>query len=180
VAYRAQLELRIRDYKSLDEYFDDIVTSRGLQQYFAAKDEYDAKKAQAASSPGVTRQLDAEWAQTRANIMAANPLLPVRLAGYAADNAAEGQTIQSLYRMVNDTSASTTQALGPNRAGIKAMLDAKAQFDEANASLGDRRGSTANHRRQQNKTTYDAQITQLATQFPGLADLARGVFRPVS
>jgi hypothetical protein len=180
VAYRAQLELGIRDYKSLSEYFSDVVTARGYAQYFAAKDAYDAKKIQAGGSASLNNQVDAEWQQTRAGIMAGSPLLAQRLAANAVDNAATGATIQSLYHLVDDRSPSTTAALGANRDGVAAMLAVKEQFDQGTAALGDRRGSAANRRRNELKTSYDAQINQLATQYPGLADLARGVFRPTS
>jgi hypothetical protein len=180
VAYRAQLELGIRDYKSLDEYFTDVVTARGYAQYFALKDDYDAKKTRAASSPQLSDKVDAEWQAQRDQLMAANPLLAQRLAESAVDNARTGATMQSLYRLVNDTSPSTIKALGRNRAGVQAMLDAKERYDKGAEQLGDRRGSAANRRRNQNKTAYDTEIAQLAEQFPGLADLARGVFRPTS
>jgi hypothetical protein len=176
VAYRAQLELGIRDYKDLSTYFDDLVLSRGMADYFAAKDEYDAQLAGSRSEAGKAA-IDAQWAETKDRLKQANPLLAQKLASYAENNAAIQSTVASIARMAADDDPDTVKALGANRAGILAMLQAHDQYQLATGSLGNRRGRQANQARQAARTTYNATISQLAQAYPGLADMARGAFR---
>jgi hypothetical protein len=175
VAYRAQLELGIRDYKDLSGYFDDLVLSRGLADYYAAKDAYDAQAAQ--TPPGARASLDAQWAETKEQLKTGNPLLAQKLASYAENNAAINTDIARLHKMVADTRPSTLQALGPNRDGVVALLDAHDNYRRITEPLADRRGTAATRQKAAARTDYDARIAQIAEQYPGVADLARGVFR---
>jgi len=176
VAYRAQLELGVREYKSLEDYFDTLVLSNGLSAYFAEKDKYDAAKAQT-TSPAAKAQLDAQWADTKDRLQQANPLLSAKLASYAVNNAVGNANVARLFEMVQDTDPATVKALGVNKPGIEAMLVAQAQYKDATDALGSRRGNVANRKRTEARTAYDATIAQIADHYPGLADLARGVFR---
>jgi hypothetical protein len=177
VAYRAQLELGIRDHKDLSSYYNDLVLSRGLADYYAAKDAYEAKATAAGSSPALRAQLDQQWAETRDALKAGNPLLAQKLASYAENNAAIQSDVARLHALVADTRPSTLKALGANRDGVAAMLAARDAYVAATEPLTNRRGSVATRQRDQAKTRYSAEIEQITAQYPGLADLARGVFR---
>jgi hypothetical protein len=177
VAYRAQLELGVRDYKDLSTYFDDLVLSRGMSDYFAAKDAHDAQVAGAANSPAIRAQLDAQWAETKDQLQKANPLLSARLASYAVNNAVGNASVARLDAMVRDDDPATVQALGRNRDGVAAMIEAQRNYKQITDELGTRRGNVANRQRTEARTAYDATLQQITAQYPGLADLARGVFR---
>jgi hypothetical protein len=183
VAYRAQLEAGIRTYKSLDDYFDQIVLSRGMNEYFQAKDAYDQQRSQlvASGDRSAAGQLDAQWQATKDDIEARNPLLAEKLAAGAENNAARDNQIGQLWQMVRDDTPSVTKALGDNRAGVAAMLQAYADYQDASTALAGRSSNAATKQRQLLRATYDARIQELAggpsAQYPELADLARGVFR---
>jgi hypothetical protein len=183
VAYRAQLEMGIRDYKSLDQFFEDIVTQRGADAYFKAKDQYDAQRASlvAAGARAAVAQLDDEWAAAKQDLMAGNPLLAKKFSEYATDNALTGQAIEQLTRMAKDTSRSTLKALGANREGLLALLQAREEYQAGVDQLGDSRSNHAIRLKNDLKTTYTDTVQRLAggpnALFPELADLARGVFR---
>lgn len=177
VAYRAQLEYGIRDYKSLDQYFDDIITARGMSQYFAAKDTYDQAKTDAIGDRATTAQLDADWAIQKSLIEQGNPMLAERLASYAANNANNGAQISQLNDLVRDTDPEIQKALGANRVGVAQLLQARGAFSDAILQLGNGRGNNVNTARQQVRDTYTATVQQVALDYPGLADMIRGVFR---
>jgi hypothetical protein len=177
IAYRTQLELGIRDYKDLDTYFDDLVTSRGMADYFAAKDKYEADLAAAGASPSLKRQVEAEWDATKEALDKANPLLSQKLAAYAVDNAANASTLARVEDLAADTSAATTKALGVNRGGLIELIEARRQYEDTVGQLGDRRGNSATRQRDLARSTYDETVQEIGTRYPGLADMVRGVFR---
>lgn len=183
VAYRAELEAGVRSYKPLSELFDDIVTARGEKTYFDAKDAYDAAKLSAVKrgANSAVKKLDAQWALDKADIYTANPLLQQKFAAYAVDNAITTQSIEQVTRMAGDTSPSTLAALGPNRPGLLALLDAYTSYQAGIAKLAGARSNQATKQTELLKATYAAAVQQIASgptaQYPELADLARGVFR---
>ena len=177
VAYRAQLELGLRDYKSLSDYFDDVVTNRGTKIYFDEKTKYDQALADAGQSTRLKKEAEDAWAAKKDEIYAGNPMLQQRFAQYAVDNAGVGGQLTQLHNLVADNSPATLAALGGSREGVAAMLSLYDQYQSAVAALGARQGAAAVKQRQDLKDTYQSTIVQLQAQFPDLADLARGVFR---
>jgi hypothetical protein len=190
VAYQAQLESGIRTYKPLSDYFVDVITARGSRDYFAAKDVYDRKHAAQvrAGNKEAADRLEQQWAKQKATIMAANPLLTQRFSQYAVDNAGVANTLSQLYGLVADEDPQIAAGLGRNREGIAALLAARESYQQGIARLDGRRTRQAATQKQALKTRYETQVLRIAggpdpetgvdnSQYPELADLARGVFR---
>jgi len=190
VAYQAQLESGIRTYKSLSDYFVDVITSRGARDYYAAKDAYDRKHAAAVEAGDKARadQLEQQWAAEKAKISKANPLLAERFAQYAADSAGVANALSQLQELVGEDNPEIQAALGSNRVGIAALLQARESYQTALTRLEGRRTRQANREREALKTRYETRVREIAggpdpetgadrSAFPELADLARGVFR---
>lgn len=190
VAYQAQLEAGLREYKPLSEYFTDVLTSRGARDYYDQKDKFDALKAEADKS-GNTRlaqHYDDEWQVERQKIMDANPLLLKRFSDYAVDNAGKQLALGQLAELIRDKSPQVVKALGPNRAGLAALLEAYGQYQTQVAQIGDSRSRAAQRQKAAVKQAYETTVLTLAggpdrttgvdnSLYPDLADLARGVFR---
>jgi hypothetical protein len=183
VAYQAQLESGIRDYKSLSDYFVDVITSRGARDYYAAKDAYDVAHGRAVQSGNQTQAsaLEEEWAKQKEQILRDNPLLQKRFVDYAVNNAGKELALAQVRELAADTSPEITGALGANRQGLLQLLDAWSTYQQGVARLGERRSRAATREREALKQTYAAAVERIAgstsSQYPELADLARGVFR---
>jgi hypothetical protein len=128
-AYRAQLESGIREYKTLDQFFEDIVVQRGEGLYFDTKDDVDRQIA-AATATGNTflvSQLEDQWAAVKENILGTNPLLAAKFAEYATSGVARERTVAQLNALLADPQAVT--AVGPQAGGIAQMLLAQRQYE---------------------------------------------------
>jgi hypothetical protein len=179
IAYRAQLQDHARSYKPLQELIPDLIVQRGETEYYAAKDDYDARIS-AAKNSGDTytaKQLTAEWSQKKQDIYAHNPLLAEKNASYATNGAVQAVAVGQLRKLVDDHSPSTTKAIGDLRGGVQILLDALDQYNADDQALSGRAGSAATMARAQLRETYAAEVASVAQQYPDLADLVKGVFR---
>jgi hypothetical protein len=177
VAYRAQLEQGIREYKSLDDYFEQIVTQRGEAIYYDSKDDYDAEIAAATAQHDMARvaQLQDEWAQQKQLIYATNPLLAAKNAEYATSGVGQQQKLQQLNGLLADPTA--VASLGDQAAGVAQLMLAQRQFTAGTDAVKGQRGYVATAQRQSLRHDYQSAINQVLARWPGLEDLARGVFR---
>jgi hypothetical protein len=190
VAYQSQLEAGIRQYRSLNDYFTAIITSRGARDYYAAKTEYDRQHEAAirAGNQSQADEIDQQWAAAKAKILQNNPLLPQRFSDYAADSAGKQLALEQIHELATDPDPEITKSLGRNRAGLVGLLDAYSAYQQGVAKLEGRRSRQATREKQLLKSAYESQVIRLAggpdpdtgvddSLYPELADMARGVFR---
>jgi hypothetical protein len=177
VAYRAQLEQGIREYKTLDQFFNDIVINRAEAQYYETKDDYDdhIKQLIAQGNTIGADELEAQKKQELDLIKQANPLLAEKFALYATAGVKQEQRIAQLNDLLSDPAAVKT--LGTESVGVARLLLAQREYDAARQSVFGKRGYTATTTREAAKAEYEAAVKEVTQDFPGLADLARGVFR---
>lgn len=177
-AYRAQLEMGIREHKSLDQFFENIVIQRGENVYFDTKDDVDAAIA-AATAAGDTyqvKQIEDWWSQRKELIKAANPLMAAKFAEFATSGIARDRVIGQLNQMLSDPEA--IDAIGADRAGgVAELLLAQREYEAARQAVLYERGYYATSRREEAKANFEAAIASVVARFPGLGDLARGAFR---
>jgi hypothetical protein len=177
-AYRAQLETGIREHKSLDEFFENIVIQRGEAVYFDTKDDVDAAIA-AATAVGDTYQvslIEDWWSQRKELIKASNPLMAAKFAAYATSGIARDRVIGQLNDLLADPQA--IDAIGADQAGgVAELLLAQRDYEAAREAVYGERGFMATTAREAAKTEFDQRIAAVVARFPGLGDLARGAFR---
>jgi hypothetical protein len=179
VAYRAQLETGMREYKSLDEVFDDIVVARGEQIYYNAKDKYDTliSQAEAAGDHITVKSLEDEWSAKKQEIYAGNPLLEQKNVSYATNSAQQKTAMAQLDKLIGDQSPQVAAAIGANRDGLIELRQAFQSYQDGAAQLSGRRGAYAAGQRAGLKDSYASTVTSVQARYPELADVIRGVFR---
>jgi hypothetical protein len=177
VAYNSQLEQGIRVKKELMEFLDDVIIKRGEGIYYDTKDDYDAAIAQARrmGDEAAVDSLEAQWLQEKQLIEATNPLFAAKNASYAENEVLRQQQILDLGRLMNDPRA--YQAMGDQALGIERLADAYAAYQRARDALSGARGPEAQRQRAQLADQYRATVDAVVGEFPGLSDLARGIFR---
>lgn len=176
-AYRAQLESGIRDYKTLDQFFEDIVVQRGEALYFDTKDDADALIAEATAAGNLleVRRLEEQWSAIKERILGTNPLLAQKFAEYATSGVARERTVAQLNALLADPQA--VRAIGPQAGGVAELLFAQRQYEAARQAVYGERGYLATSKREAAKADFEAAIASVLSRFPGLGDLARGAFR---
>ena len=178
VAYRAQVEQGIRVKKELREYLEDVIVKRGEAIYYDTKDDYDdaIASAERAGNVAAVESLEAQWAQEKALIEGTNPLFAAKNASYAENETRRQGQLRDLARLMNDPRS--LKAVGREQAvGIERLADAYASYTTAREALKGQRGATATRARVRLRQQYDDAVRAVTDELPGLADLARGVFR---
>jgi hypothetical protein len=178
VAYDAQLEQGLRERKDLREFLTDVIVKRGERIYYDTKDDYNEAiaRAEAAGDTATVETLEAEWQQHKQLLYLSNPLLQAKNVTYAENETNRQQQLAQLLRIMDDPIS--LRAIGDGQAqGVQQLLDAYREYETARADVKGKRGSAATSRRVQLKEAYEAEIARIVDTFPGLADLARGLFR---
>jgi hypothetical protein len=177
VAYRAQFELGVREKKELREFLDGVIVARGEHIYYETKDDYDEARAAAqnAGDTATLESLEAQWAQEKALIYGANPLLAAKNAGYAENVEVRAQQQAQLVSLMQDPQS--YRALGQQALGVQDLMDAYGQYQRAMQQIQGERSRKAVQTRAQIKRNYEDSVATITDAYPGLADLARGLFR---
>lgn len=177
VAYRAQIEQGIRQRVGLHEYLENVIVSRGEQQYYTARKPYKEaiERAQQAGDTGRVAQLQAAWTQEKNLIYAANPLLAAKQATFAENEARREAAMRDLATMMNDPES--FRAIGNQALGVQDLLDAFRRYSTGMEQIKGQRGTAAVSRRAQLQRQYEARVETITQAYPNLDDLASGLFR---
>jgi hypothetical protein len=174
IAWNSQLEQGLRQYKDLNDYAKDIVIQRGERMYYDLKDRFDEQiaAAQAAGRGSIVRELEEQWSELKAEVLAYNPLVKAKFEAYGTTE--KDQAIQRLEALIQDPNKPQgLRALN----GAEEMLAAYYAYMDAEEALRGQRSRTAEGKRAALKSNYDATMANIVTRYPGLGDLYRGVFR---
>jgi hypothetical protein len=179
IAYRAELENGMREYKPLEDIWKDIIIARGEDYYYRAKDAFDAGIAtyDAGGHIELTRQQQQAWTRARDAIYAGNPLLAEKFTGAGGSQDARTAQVANLDTMLKDSSPTTKAAIADVRPGIEALVQNWAGYQQQLADLQGSRLFVSAHQTAALNQQYTAAIQQIVQQFPSLLGLANGVFR---
>jgi hypothetical protein len=179
IAYRAELENGMRDYKPLESIWKDIIIGRGEDYYYRAKDAFDAgiNSFDAGGHVELTKQQQQGWTLARDAIFAGNPLLAQKFTSASSNADLRSAQVANLQAMLDDKSASTRQAIGDTRPGVEALVQNWASYQQQLADLQGSRLYVSAHQTAQLNQQYTASIKAIVQQFPQLQGLANGVFR---
>lgn len=177
VAYQSQLEQGIRERKDLREFLNDVIVRRGERIYYATKADYDEaiEQAEAFGDINQVRQLEDEWSNQKQLIYALNPLLKAKNAAYAENEAYRDQQVRDLVRLMQDPRS--YKAIGQQADGVQQLIDNYQQYQGQLLGVYGQRGRRATRIRAEARTAYRSRMDAIVSEFPGLEDLASGVFR---
>lgn len=176
-AYRAQLEIGLREKRSPAEIYQNFRVTQAENEYYAAMDKRDAAIDQALSV-GNTKQaanIRAGFTRWSADFYVANPLFKQKMDQYngplqdAANNA-----VVELSKLVADPNPPS--AIRGSLPGLKLMVDA---WHAHSAYLSDHKGTTTQDvaTRAGEAASFRSYMLNQAQQDPNLVNIYNGVFR---
>jgi hypothetical protein len=168
----------MRQYKSLDDIWKDIIVQRGEDIYYRAKDAFDQSigTLDQSGSYSLSHNQQQAWDQVQQSIFAGNPLLAEKFSSAGAAQQRTAQVVQ-LQNMLKDTSASTQQAISGIRPGLEALLQAWGGYQQQYAKLQGTRMFVSAHQVRALGAEYTAEMKQIQAAYPSLTGLINGVFR---
>lgn len=175
-AYNAQLELGMRQRKTVSQFYNDVRIGNAENLYYSSKDSYDAEvaKAKAKGDDARVKNLQAAWSDWKQVFMAANPLFVEKQAEWGIRTVERQQQIAELHQMVKDPQA---RKVMPEPGVVQNMLtayDGYTAWYNANAS---KRDSQTEAQKQAVKAAYGQYMAQIGQNHPDLKPLLNGVFR---
>lgn len=175
VGWNAMQEIGVRQHKSIEQYYQDIVTKNAVSTWYAAKDKYESEIAAMKAAGQRTTDLEREYDLTKQTIKAEYPILTDYFSQHSSRQAERTQSISDLRKMVADPNVPTSEV--PDLKGVAQMLTVLDNYSAQQAQLKGQRNNWAVTTRQELNAEYEATMGELVKKFPGLKDLYNGVFR---
>jgi hypothetical protein len=172
-AYRAQLELGIRERKTPREFYEGARVATAEQIYYLQQDDFNAKvqAAKAAGNETLVSTYNKMWSSWKKQFLNANPLLAAKWSDFGSNRStAEGQ-LADLRVMLRDHDVPSG-----NGYAVQVMIQ---QWDAYKAWVGQHDG-TDNYSAAIKKSaaqSFHNKMSQIVKANPGLKDLYSGVFR---
>jgi hypothetical protein len=172
-AWNSMLEIGVRQYKDLDQFYRQILERNATTVWFEARDAEEAELAEAREQGVEIEPIEEKWARAKEEIRARYPILQLYLQDPSRE-AKRQEQVRALERMVNDPELSGRI---PEIPGVVEMLNLHAQYQEAGELLRGQRSQQASTQRQMLESQYHLRMQEIIARYPGLNDLYQGVFR---
>jgi hypothetical protein len=166
-AYNSQLELGLRQHKSLEEFYTDVRVKNAEDLYFQS---VAARDAAIKANPAGTAALKKQFAQWSKEFKALNPLFAEKSNDYSTQVVTAQNQLRTLRRLV------TEKPSGIDVSPVQQMVDA---YDSYHKALADHPGSS-NYAQAIHKSVtaqYDDWMHAQVAAHPQYAALYQGVFR---
>lgn len=176
LAWRTQLQLGLRQNKTLEGWYEDAATINAETQYYAEYSVYqqDLADAQLKGDKDLADQLKGQFASWKQDFYAVNPLFKEKQGDYGRSVVNAQHQLDSLRRLTTDGSApAEVQQVLPGLTDIIAAYDEHKRF--AAETEGNTKAAIAD--RAAEKARYVAYVSGVAESDPALTAVFNGVFR---
>ncbi len=174
-AWNALLQMNVRQYKDISEYFGQIVERGAVSEWFAVRDQEDAELAEARANGDPLEPIREKWSKAKEEVQARYPILRTFFSESQLRAARRQEQVEALERLVNDPNISR-EAI-PDIDGVVQMLQLHAQYAQAKEVLTNQRSTEATNARNAIEAQYHDRMQDIISRYPALSDLYQGVFR---
>lgn len=196
-AYRAQLELGLRERKDMHKFYSDVRIINAEREYYAAKEKRDTAIAQAKGSGDMdkVKALKAGWTAwtqgdgQQAGFLNLNPLFAQKLASYGERTEWRKQAVGELNQMLSSDAFGSVKGLDQTvKDGVAGMVQAYNAHTAYTDRMRTRRDADSTVAKQAEQAAYEKHMLALTGSHYGedgrltggstaLTDLYQGVFR---
>lgn len=179
IAWNALLALHVRQYKTLDKFYLDLMTSQGVNEYYTKKDAADEAiaKARMAGDKTQVKSLQDQWKQDSDLIHQKYPLL-AQYQGQGDDRRRNRiARIEKLEQLIADPDAPAD--VQPQLKGLTQMVQVWRSYNAAHDALKDQRSDRAQAERQNIASQFHDAMRGIVKNYPTLEDAYNGIFRPL-
>lgn len=174
-AYKAQIELGLRQKKTPQEFMDDIYVKHAESLFYPANTEWDQKiaSAKAAGNNDLATQLTNEKSVWSKQFKALNPLFAAKIDNYPATRSVATGQLADIRKMLSDNAVPDGQA--------PKLQQLVSTWDNYNKFIADHPGSDAQTKAQHSAalSIFNQWATEHLTGTP-LVDVFNGVFQPLN
>lgn len=169
-AWGAELQLGVRQHKTLSQFYDDVVNANASTDYFALAGWRDAA---IQAQPWLKDQVMAQFEQKKALLFAQYPVFAATQADYSAARQTASGQVETLRNMV------AQPATVPKDVPVTVVRQMLAAYDAYHNGVSDNQGGgqVATYHRAELAGMYRSTMVDLLVQTPALAGLYSGVFR---
>jgi hypothetical protein len=177
IAWNSMLRSEVRQYKDLDDFFIDLVTADGINEYYKKQDAHEAavKDARMRKDRDAVSKLNADWDAEKKRLHTVYPTLDDWMDQGTIRARARQDRIERLMDLVADPNAPA--AIQPQIPGMVQMLKVYKGYMSAHDSLGTSRSASATAARQDLNNDYHDAMQQIIKEYPSLEDAYNGIFR---
>jgi hypothetical protein len=174
-AWNALLQIGVRQYKDISQYYRQIVERHAVSEWFDVRDAEEAELAEARENGDPIGPIEERYGALKDRLKVKYPILLQFFSESQARSARRQEQVRALERLVNDPDISR-EAI-PDIDGVVGMLQLHSQYEAALEQIRGQQSTQSSAIRRQVEEQYHESMQDIIARYPALNDLYQGVFR---